>query len=104
LIHRDNDGFNRWDSAQLLYGNAILKVINHEAHDESLDRVLMTFGQTLKDEGIHDDSIRAFTLILPSESTLSKMVTVVDPPAILEARNHVKQSIARAFKEEPCGL
>ena len=100
LIHRDNDGFNRWDSAQLLYGNAVLKVINHEAHDESLDRVLKTFGQTLKDEGIHDDSIRAFTLILPSESTLSKMVTVVDPPAILEARNHVKQSIARAFKEE----
>lgn len=83
-----------------MYEAAILKVINQEAHDESLDRVLKTFGQTLKDEGISDDSIRAFALILPSESTLSKAVTIIDPPAILKARNYVKKLIARRFKED----
>jgi aminopeptidase N len=100
LIRRDTDGFNRWDSAQSLYTAAILKVIHNEAHDESLDRVLKTFDQTLKDEGISDDSIRAYTLILPSESTLSKAVNIIDPPAILKARNHVKQIIARTFKND----
>lgn len=100
MIRRDTDGFNRWDSAQSLYTAAILKVIHHEAHDESLDRVLKTFDQTLKDEGISDDSIRAYTLILPSESTLSKAVNIIDPPAILKARNHVKQIIARTFKND----
>jgi aminopeptidase N len=100
LASWDTDGFNRWDSAQRLYEATILKVINHEDHEESLDLVLKSFSQTLTDERISDDSIRAFTLILPSESTLSKAVSPIDPPAILRARNHVKQLIARKYKEE----
>lgn len=100
LASWDTDGFNRWDSAQRLYEATILKVINHEDHEESLDLVLKSFNLTLTDERISDDSIRAFTLILPSESTLSKAVSPIDPPAILHARNHVKQLIARKYKEE----
>ena len=100
LASWDTDGFNRWDSAQRLYEATILKVINHEDHEESLDLVLKSFSLTLTDERISDDSIRAFTLVLPSESTLSKAVSPIDPPAILHARNHVKQLIARKYKEE----
>lgn len=100
LASWDTDGFNRWDSAQRLYEATILKVINHEDHEESLDLVLKSFSLTLTDERISDDSIRAFTLVLPSESTLSKAVSPVNPPAILHARNHVKQLIARKYKED----
>jgi aminopeptidase N len=101
LSSRDTDGFNRWDSAQKLYEIAILKIVNGEPHEASLNRVVETFGLTLKDEGISDDSIRAFTLILPSESTLAESVTgAIDPPAIRSARKLVKKTIARKFKEQ----
>ena len=96
----DTDGFNRWDSAQKLYEAAILKVINNVAHDDGLDRVIDTFRQTLKDEKISDDSIRAYALMLPSESTVAKAVDCIDPPAIHNARKHVKSTIARCVKDD----
>lgn len=65
-----------------------------------MNRVLDTFGETLKDEGISDDSMRAFALILPGESTLAEAVKVVDPPAIRNARKQVKKAIAIKFKGE----
>mmetsp|Transcript_33368 Transcript_33368/g.61251 ORF Transcript_33368/g.61251 Transcript_33368/m.61251 type:complete len:482 (+) Transcript_33368:1176-2621(+) len=100
LASRDTDGFNRWDSAQKLYETAILKVINRESNDNSVKGVLETFGHTLKDEGISDDSIRAYALTLPSESAIAEAVTVIDPPAIRNARKHVKKAIASKFKGE----
>lgn len=96
----DTDGFNRWDSAQKLYESAILKVLKNEGHESSLNQVIDTFRQTLKDEKISDDSIRAYALILPSESTLAKAVDCIDPPAIHNARKLVKSTIARTVKDD----
>jgi len=90
-------GLNRWDSAQKLYEAVITKVMNKEAHDDTLNLVLTTFGETLKDESISDDSIRAFALTLPSESALSSSAAVIDPPAIRNARKQIKQAIARKY-------
>ena len=101
LASRDTDGFNRWDSAQSLYTAAILKVMEKENADETLKLVVDTFGLTLKDGRISDDSIRAFSLMLPDESTLAEsVVSEVDPPAIRNARKHVKTAIARKHKVE----
>ncbi|KAL9183583.1 hypothetical protein ACHAXT_004439 [Thalassiosira profunda] len=101
LASRDTDGFNRWDAAQKLYEAAIFKVMSGEAFEQTLSLVLETFGQTLKDEGISDDSIRAYALMLPGESTLAESVTgAVDPPAIRKARKHVKAAIARKYQTE----
>jgi aminopeptidase N len=100
LASRDTDGFNRWDSAQRLYTCAVLKVMNKEESESTINLVLETFGKTLEDLSISDDSIRAYTLTLPDASTLAESVTVIDPPAIHEARKHVKNIIARKFKEE----
>jgi len=77
-----------------------LKVMNKEDYDETINLVLETFGRTLKDTTISDDSIRAYTLTLPGESTLAESVTVIDPPAIHSARKQVKIKIARKFKDE----
>ena len=100
LASKDTDGFNRWDSAQKIYESAILKVMNKEAYEDTLILAVSTFGQTLKDTSISDDSIRAFTLIMPSETALSQAVPVIDPPAIHEARKFVKNAVARKFKGE----
>lgn len=101
LASSDTDGFNRWDSAQSLYTAAILKVMNKENADETLNLVVDTFGLTLKDDRISDESIRAFSLMLPDESTLAEsVVSEVDPPAIRNARKHVKKAIARKHKVE----
>jgi aminopeptidase N len=102
LASNDTDGFNRWDSAQQLYTAAILKVMNGEEHAETLDLVLNTFGATLTDASRShlDDAIRSYALILPGESTLAETVTVVDPPAIRNARKYVKKAIAKKFKTE----
>lgn len=100
LASRDTDGFNRWDSGQKIYEATILKVMNKEPFDETLNHALEAFGQTLSDVSIRDDSIRAFALILPAEATLAESVTVIDPPAINRARKDVKKSIARKFKDE----
>ena len=100
LASNDTDGFNRWDSAQQLYTAAILKVLDGNDYAETLDRVLGTFGATLSDASISDDAIRAYALILPAESTLAEAVTVIDPPAIRNARKFVKKAIAKKFKAE----
>lgn len=100
LAANDTDGFNRWDSAQKLYEAAILEAMKEEGRGETLSRVLETFGQTLKDEGISDDSVRAYALILPSEATLAASMAVIDPPAIRDARKQVKKAIANRFKAE----
>jgi aminopeptidase N len=100
LASHDTDGFNRWDSAQRLYTCAILKVMYQEESESTINLVLETFGKTLTDETISDDSIRAYALTLPGESTLAESVEVIDPPAIRVARKLVKKMIARKFKDE----
>jgi aminopeptidase N len=100
LASNDSDGFNRWDSAQQLYTAAILKVLDGAAYAETMELVLGTFGATLADASISDDSIRAYALILPGESTLAGAVKIVDPPAIRNARKLVKKAIAKRFKGE----
>ena len=100
LAANDTDGLNRWDNAQKLYEACIMKVMNGDAADDTLKRVLGTFGSTLKDESISDDSIRAYALILPSESALAQNVDVIDPPAIRSARKQIKKAIAKQYKNE----
>jgi aminopeptidase N len=100
LACHDTDGFNRWDSAQRLYTCAILKVMGQEESKSTIDLVHQTFGKTLTDETISDDSIRAYALKLPSESTLAESVEVIDPPAIHLARKLVMTMIARTFQDQ----
>ena len=100
LASHDTDGFNRYDSSQRLYTVAILKEMTKKENGATMNLVFETFGKTLEDQTINDDSIRAYALTLPGEATLAESVSVIDPPAIHEARKHVKNLIARKFKEQ----
>ena len=101
FINRDTDEFNRWDAGQQLFAIATIKHLNKDkSFGETLSRALDSFGRTLEDENISDDSIRAYALSLPSEGTLAEMVSTIDPPAIRESRSFVKKAIARKYKNE----
>jgi hypothetical protein len=44
-----------------------------------------------------DNSIIAYTLTLPSKSTLANLVDVVDPTVIHKARGEVEKELAREY-------
>lgn len=97
LAAHDTDGFNRWESGQKLYTSLIFSVMEGKPHGKTMDRVNEAFGRALADRETTDYSIQAYTLTLPTESTLAEEMRVVDPIGIHKARVSVKQAIARKF-------
>jgi len=95
LAAHDTDGFNRWEAGQKLYADAIFEQLGGEAEMEG---VYEAFGQTLTSPKISDDSIRAYGLMLPTESGLAEDMDVIDPVGLREARAAVKRKLARKFK------
>jgi len=100
LAAHDTDGFNRWESGQKLYTSLIFQTMKDKQSEKTLQYVFEAFGRTLADKSSTDYSIQAYALILPSESTLSEELEVVDPAGIHEARGAVKKAIARKFQKE----
>lgn len=99
LAARDTDGFNRWESGQKLYTSLIFQTMKGNPSEKTLGYVNEAFGRALM-EKTSDYSIQAYTLILPTESTLAEDMDVVDPIGIHEARGSVKKALARKFEKE----
>lgn len=100
LAARDTDGFNRWEAGQKLYTSLIFQTMRGaQAESKTMDYVLEAFQRALALD-TKDYSIQAYALIMPSESTLSEELDVVDPVALHEARGNVKKAIARKFYNE----
>jgi aminopeptidase N len=100
LAAYDSDGFNRWEAGQKLYSSLIFQMLERgEYTDATLQYVYEAFGRALADPG-NDYSIQAYTLILPTESTLAEEMEVVDPIGIHKARGAVKKALARKFAKE----
>lgn len=101
LAANDNDPFNRWDASQQLYTREILRLVgtyqenNEMVLDESVNEAFLA---TLTD-GELDPSLRAYSLAMPTYSTLSQAVTPIDADAILEATRFVRKSLAEKNKE-----
>lgn len=106
LAARDTDGFNKWESGQVLFTNLIFQVmdptgIKDKANSTTYQFVDEAFYRTLMDaKDTEDYSIIAYALTLPSESTLAELVDVVDPIAIHNSRGYVKKALAREFQAE----
>jgi aminopeptidase N len=99
LAARDTDGFNRWEAGQNLYSSLIFQTMNGDVSEKSQLYVDEAFGRALKDSTATDYSIQAYTLMLPTESTLAEAVDVVDPIKIHYARGKVKNGLARKYQE-----
>ena len=98
LAAYDTDGFNRWEAGQKLTSICISKHLNGDT-DIDMSALFKTFEQTLTSPTLTDDSIRAYALMLPSESGLAEEMDIIDPVGLRKARGLVKVALASEFKE-----
>jgi len=96
LLANDDDPFNRWEAAQRLATDIILK-----RRGKPTAAFLDSMGKVL---GETDPAFVAEVLALPSETFLAEQVEVVDPDALHAARNALRLALAARFKEAFLGL
>jgi aminopeptidase N len=92
LLANDDDPFNRWEAAQRLATEIILKKGGNPSA-----AFLNAIKLLLKEK---DPAFVAETLALPSETFLAEQMTVVDPDALHASRNALRHALALNFKNE----
>ena len=101
LAAYDTDGFNRWESGQKIFSNAIFAHLEgSDGKGEATSAVMKTFEQALTSDKLDDDSIRAYNLILPSESGLAEDMETIEPVKLRDARALVKREVAGRFRSQ----
>jgi aminopeptidase N len=91
LLANDDDPFNRWEAAQRLATDIILKK-GGKPSSAYLDAVSLLLK-------VKDPAFVAETLALPSETFLAEQMDVVDPDALHASRNSLRRALASHFKE-----
>ena len=102
LMANDCDEFNRWNSAQQLAVNMMLRLIAdyNKARDLVLDEnFLQAFRVVLNDETL-DKALAARILTLPSEDYLAEQMAVIDVDAIHQVRTFCRSEIARQLNDD----
>jgi len=92
LLAHDDDPFNRWEAAQRLSTEIILK---QAGKPSSL--FLNAIEILLKEK---DPAFIAEVLSLPSETFLAEQMDVVDPDALHASRNALRRALASRFKNQ----
>ncbi len=96
LMRHDNNGFNRWLSAQTLFERMMLAVIEGRATVlPGLEDVLTSLESLLPGLVSEDPELAAKLLTLPAESYLADKVAVINPRLIHDVRLSLQQAIAR---------
>ena len=91
LLANDDDPFNRWEAAQRLATEIILK-----RDGRPTERFLNSISILLKQK---DPAFIAEVLALPSETFLAEQMDVVDPDALHASRNVLRKALAVHFKD-----
>ncbi len=102
LMQNDDDGFNRWDSAQHLATLVIQEVMAalvNEPTPKVDDRLIEAYRAILQDETL-DPAMVALMLTLPGEAFLAESSQLVDVDSIHHARNRVERKIAQSLYAE----
>ncbi len=91
LLANDDDPFNRWEAAQRLAVDIILKQAGKPgaAYLEAMQRVLRE----------RDPAFVAEVLSLPSETFLAEQMAIVDPDALHASRNALRRALASHLKD-----
>jgi aminopeptidase N len=92
LLANDDDPFNRWEAAQRLATEIILK-----RGGRPTDAFLDSVKKVLKEA---DHAFVAEVLTLPSETFLAEQIEVVDPDLLHASRNALRHALASNFKKE----
>jgi aminopeptidase N len=102
LMSHDTDLFNRWDAAQKLGTNELMKRINQPGAAYSR-HFIEAFGAVLKDYK-RDSDFTAFSIILPGETDLGQTMLrsgqPIDVDAIHAARDGLRKELTKTYRAE----
>jgi len=98
LMAHDEDGFNRWDSAQSLAQRLLLRLVA-EPEGGVPAGFLAAFRQALTN-AVAEPALLAEVLSLPSEAYLGDQMEPVDVDGIHRAREALRQAVALALSGE----
>lgn len=97
LLQHDCDGFNRWDAGQRL----MLGWINDAmAGQFALDEAAVSVFRALLRDASLDPAMVTYLLSLPSEAYIAEFSADIDPQAIHQARQQVREALAAALTSE----
>ena len=103
LLASDPDLFNRWEAGQNLAKKLILARAAGTPDELGEERYAEAMGRALNDQAA-DEAFKALLLILPSEGDLAQAQmqarTPVDPAAIHDARDALKQRMAAHLENQ----
>ncbi|MFZ9408087.1 MAG: aminopeptidase N [Burkholderiaceae bacterium] len=97
-VSHDPDAFNRWEAAQQLGVRAILRVLKGEPVAHASVELSAALARAMADDRL-DPALREQLLILPAEGYIAEQIDEVDPQALREARQGVRQAVGHALKE-----
>ena len=104
LLAHDSDPFNRWEAAQALAMDAMLRMLEGAAPDGAL---VSAYGALAADDRL-DPAFRALALDPPSEDDVAGEVAgrgrPADPEAIHAARSALKRAVAEAHRDALAAL
>lgn len=98
LIASDPDPLSRWDAAQELALDILVKRLKGESRGTSISAYLDSIGSVL-DSADEDHGLTAQILGLPVESAIAESFETFDPIAVYETRQWLKRLIGDAFCE-----
>ena len=100
LLSHDSDTFNRWEAGQQLSSRIILDLVGdlREGRAPKVNPVIHTAFNHLLEHEWDDLSYLSLLLTLPVENYLAEQMKVVDVVAIHQAREFVKQSLAKQLQ------
>ncbi len=99
LIESDTDEFVRWDAAQEL----AKKILTIKMQGQDVEDALGIYISSLRSvfETAHDKPAEtALILNIPSESVVASNLPIIDPDAIYQARNWIKDVLLESFDQE----
>ena len=102
LMAHDSDAFNRWEAAQRLAMQRLLKLIKQVQASETLtldDLFINALRTTLNDQAL-DPSFIKVVLTLPSELMLAEQCEVIDPQSIHIARQFMHKTLSERLKAD----
>lgn len=99
----DTDGFNRWDAAQKLAMNEMLRLYEELEETGILPEVdqsyLETYG-TLIAQQVDDKAVHAMTLAMPTISEIEAELDHARPSTISKVTKHLRDTIAQTYRAE----
>ena len=99
----DTNPFARWEAGQELATRHLLKSAEHwRRHEQPLaaSPAILDVWKTLASDPTLDAGYRARAMTMPSEKTLLERMVVIDPLAVVTARDHLRKEIGQSLADE----